>query len=66
MKPNAEQEVKDRVAAVFDMRIIKEMSKRSGYPESTLAQWKRKPLTIKAVDLIRLEEITGERKQGET
>ena len=59
---NPEQEVKQRVAAVFDMRVIKEMSKRSGYPLSTLAQWRKQPLTIKAVDLIRLEELTGERK----
>ncbi len=59
---NPEQEVKQRVAAVFDMRVIKEMSKRSGYPLSTLAQWRKRPLTIKAVDLIRLEELTGERK----
>ena len=54
-KPEAE--VKKRVREIFDMRVIRQMSKRTGYPEQTLSNWKRNPLLIKAVDLIRLEQL---------
>jgi hypothetical protein len=56
-KPEAE--VKKRVRDIFDMRVIRQMSKRTGYPEQTLSNWKRNPLLIKAVDLIRLEQLMG-------
>ena len=62
MKP--EKEVEARVAAVFDMRCIKALEKRSGYPDSTLSDWKHDPCRIKAVDLLRLEEITGIRREA--
>lgn len=57
MKP--EEEVKKRVKRVFDMRNYAEMSRRTGYARETLRRWKREPLSIKAVDLIRLEIETG-------
>lgn len=57
MKP--EDECTKRVRAVFDMRNLSEMSRRTGYPTETLRRWKKKPLSIKAVDLIRLEQKTG-------
>ena len=57
MKP--EEETKKRVEAVFDMRNLSEMSRRTGYHTETLRRWKKKPLSIKAVDLIRLEQKTG-------
>jgi hypothetical protein len=41
------------------MRNLSEMSRRTGYPTETLRRWKKKPLSIKAVDLIRLEQKTG-------
>ena len=65
MMTRPEQEVKQRVAAVFDMRMISQLSKRTGYPHETLRSWRDNPLRIKAVDLIRLEQLTGiaERKE---
>ena len=56
-KPEAE--VKKRVHNVFNMRNLAEMSRRSGYRHETLRRWKNDPLRIKAVDLIRLEQLTG-------
>lgn len=60
-----ETEVRKRVSAVFDMRVISEMSRRSGYPKETLRQWKNNPLRIRAVDLIRLEQLTCSRAPDE-
>jgi len=57
MKP--EEELKKRVRRIFDMRNISEMSRRTGYPCETLRRWKRDPYCIKAIDLIRLEKMTG-------
>jgi DNA invertase Pin-like site-specific DNA recombinase len=57
MKPD--EEVKKRVRRIFAMRTIEEMSRRTGYPASTLKNWKRNPISIKAIDLIRLENKTG-------
>lgn len=62
---NPEKEIEARVAAVFDMRSLKAIERRSGYPDSTLYEWKHHPCRIKAVDLLRLEEVTGERKRRE-
>jgi len=55
----AEEETKRRVRAVFDMRNLAEMSRRTGYHTETLRRWKIKPLSIKMVDLLRLEQKTG-------
>jgi hypothetical protein len=44
---------------VFDMRNVEEMARRTGYSTSTLKNWRRNPVSIKAVDLIRLEMRTG-------
>lgn len=57
MKP--EDETKRRVHKVFDMKNLAEMSRRTGYHTETLRRWKNKPLSIKAVDLLRLEQKTG-------
>ena len=57
MRPEAE--VKRRVRRIFDMRSIEEMARRTGYSASTLKNWKRNPESIKAVVLIRLENMMG-------
>ena len=59
MKP--EEEVRKRANKVFNMRNLSELSRRSGYATETLRRWRQKPLSIRAVDLIRLENITGVR-----
>ena len=59
MKP--EEEVKKRARIVFNMRNLSELSRRTGYPKSTLQNWRNNPLSIRAVDLIRLENVTGVR-----
>ena len=60
MKP--EEEVKRRCREIFDMRNVKELSRRTGYPYETLRRWKKNPLLIRAADLIRLEQETGVRR----
>lgn len=57
MKP--EDELKKRVRRIFDMRNMAEMSRRTGYSAETLRRWRNKPLSIPAIDLIRLEKMTG-------
>lgn len=57
LKP--EDETKRRVHKVFDMKNLAEMSRRTGYHTETLRRWKNKPLSIKMVDLLRLEQKTG-------
>ena len=57
MKP--EDETKRRVRAVFDMKNLAEMSRRTGYHTERMRRWKNKPLSIKMVDLLRLEQKTG-------
>ena len=57
LKP--EERIERRVALLFDMRVISEMSKRTGYPQSTLLSWKKHPTRIRAVDLEILEEKLG-------
>lgn len=61
MKP--EERIKHRVKQLFDCRNVSEISRRSGMPQTTLSSWKRNPLRISAVDLERLEDILGERKE---
>ena len=60
MKP--EEEVKRRCREIFDMRNVRELSRRTGYPYETLRRWNKNPLLIRAVDLIRLEQETGVRR----
>jgi len=52
-----EQEVQTRVKKIFTCRNTSEMARRTGYAVSTLQSWRRKPESIKAADLIRLERI---------
>lgn len=59
MKP--EEEVRKRANKVFNMRNLHELSRRSGYAIETLRRWRMNPLSMRAVDLIRLENITGVR-----
>lgn len=63
MRCHPEQEIRDRVKAIFDMKNISEMSRRTGYAKETLRGWKRYPLRMRAVDLVRLEYLTGLRKE---
>lgn len=53
---NPEQMIKKRVKTVFDCRNVSELSRRTGYPQQTLSDWKRDPLRIRAVDLETLED----------
>lgn len=59
MKP--EEEVKKRARLIFNMRNLSELSRRTGYATETLRRWRANPLSIRAVDLIRLENVTGVR-----
>lgn len=54
-----EDEVKKRVERVFEMRNFSQMSRRTGYSAETLRRWHNNPLTIKAIDLFRLEKMLG-------
>lgn len=53
-QPTPEQEVKAVLTKLFNCRNLSEVARRTGYPQSTLSAWRRKPESIKAVDLIRL------------
>ena len=57
MKP--EDEVRNRIRVLFDCTNLMEVSRRTGYPRSTLQNWKKNPLKIRAVDLVRLERLLG-------
>ncbi len=52
-----EKELSERVRKLFDMRNLSEIARRTGYPKTTLSQWKRKPLSIPALALITLERL---------
>lgn len=60
----SEKEVKERVEAVFTMRNIAEMSRRTGYRHETLRRWKKDPYRMKAVDLFTLERILKIKREG--
>lgn len=49
-----EQEIRQTIKKLFACRNLSEVARRTGYPQSTLSAWRRKPESIKAVDLIRL------------
>lgn len=49
-----EQEIRQTIKKLFDCRNLSEVARKTGYPASTLSAWRRKPESIKAVDLIRL------------
>ena len=51
-----EQEVKKRLSRVLECRNIKAVSRKTGYPVSTVSRWKRCPVSIPTIALIRLEE----------
>ena len=55
MKP--EDEIRNKVRILFQDRNLMAVSKRTGYPRSTLQSWKQDPLKIRAVDLVRLERL---------
>ena len=60
MKP--EQRIKRRVAILLDCVNVSEVSRRAGYPRSTLQNWKRDPLSIPAVCLETLEDLLGKER----
>ena len=65
MKP--EQRIRQRIRTVFDCRNLSEISRRTGYPKSTLSRWKQNPLLIRAVDLETLEDkLKLSRQDGRT
>lgn len=61
MKP--EQRVKKRVEILLDCVNVSEVSRRTGYPRSTLQHWKKDPLSIPAVCLETLEQLLGTGKE---
>lgn len=61
MKP--EQRIKKRVGALFNCVNVSEVSRRTGYPRSTLQNWKNDPLSIPAVCLETLEQLLGKEKE---
>lgn len=54
----AEEFLKRRILNAISGDIA-ELSNNSGYSEQTIEEWKSDPLSIRAVDLIRLENVTG-------
>lgn len=61
MKP--EERVKRRVLALLDCANLMEVHRRTGIPRTTIRNWKEDPTRIKAVDLERLEDLLGRKKQ---
>ena len=61
MKP--EQRIKRRVAILLDCANVSEVARRTGYPRSTIQNWKRNPLMIPAVCLEPLEDLLGTGKE---
>lgn len=51
-----EKELRQRIRKVFDARNVSELARKAGYPVSTVSRWKRCPVSIPAIALIRLEE----------
>ena len=51
-----EKELRQRIRKVFDARNVSELARKTGYPVSTVSSWKRCPVSIPAIALIRLEE----------
>ena len=48
-----EQEVKKRLSRVLECRNIEAVSRKTGYPVSTVSRWKRCPVSIPAIALKR-------------
>ena len=61
MKP--EERIKRRVRVLLDCANLMEVSRRTGIPRTTLRNWQYHPLTIRAVDLERLEDLLGTGKE---
>lgn len=61
MKP--EERIRERVAILLDCANLMEVHRRTGIPRTTLRNWQRNPLQIKAVDLEKLEDLLGKGKE---
>lgn len=57
MRP--EEIVREKIKNLFQLKNLAEVARRTGYPRATLQSWKDHPERIRAVDLIRLEEMIG-------
>ena len=54
-----EQEVKERLSRVLECRNIEAVSRKTGYPSSTIRRWLKRPELISAVALLRIEQELG-------
>lgn len=54
-----EQEVKKRLNRVLECRNIEAVSRKTGYPSSTIHRWLKRPELISAVALLRIEQELG-------
>ena len=61
MKP--EDRIRERVGILLDCANLMEVHRRTGIPRSTIRNWQRDPLQIKAVDLEKLEDLLGKGKE---
>lgn len=61
LKP--EQRIKKRIETLFGCANLAEVARRTGYPRSSIQNWKKNPLSIPAVCLETLEDILGTGKE---
>ena len=54
-----EQEAKKRLSRVLECRNIEAVSRKTGYPSSTIRRWLKRPELISAAALLRLEQELG-------
>ena len=58
-----EERIKRRVGILLDCANLMEVSRRTGIPRTTLRNWQKEPLRIKALDLEKLEDLLGKGKE---
>ena len=56
-----EQEVKKSLRRMLECRNIEAVSRKTGYPSSTIRRWLKRPELISAVALLRIEQELGEK-----
>ena len=54
-----EQEVKKRLSRMLECRNIEAVSRKTGYPVSTIRRWLKRPELISAIALLRTEQELG-------
>ena len=52
-------EAKNRLSRVLECRNIEAVSRKTGYPSSTIRRWLKRPELISAVALLRIEQELG-------